>query len=117
MTLHQLLVILRARRRLASRIFGAVLLATIIITALWPRQYEASASVVVDVKADPATGTVNPDQLLTSYLATQVDVASSDRVARLVVKLLKYDQDPETAGVAVERRQRRFHGVGRRKPA
>jgi chain length determinant protein EpsF len=96
MTLHQLLVILRARRRLASRIFGGVLLATIIITALWPPQYEASASVVVDVKADPATGTVNPDQLLTSYLATQVDVASSDRVARLVVKLLKYDQDPET---------------------
>lgn len=95
MTLHQLLVILRARRQLATRIFGGVLLATIIVTALWPRQYEASASVVVDVKADPATGTINPDQLLTSYLATQVDVASSDRVARGVVKLLKYDQDPE----------------------
>lgn len=95
MTLHQLLVILRARRRLATRIFGGVLLATIIITMLWPRQYEASASVVVDVKADPTTGTINPDQLLTSYLATQVDVASSDRVARLVVKILKYDQDPE----------------------
>lgn len=95
MTLHQLLVILRARRQLAMRIFGGVLLATIIATALWPRQYEASASVVVDVKADPATGTINPDQLLTSYLATQVDVASSDRVARGVVKLLKYDQDPE----------------------
>ena len=94
MTLHQLLVILRARRQLATRIFGGVLLATIIVTALWPRQYEASASVVVDVKADPATGTINPDQLLTSYLATQVDVASSDRVARGVVKLLKYDQDP-----------------------
>lgn len=95
MTLHQLLVILRARRRLATRIFGGVLLVTIIITMLWPRQYEATASVVVDVKADPATGAVNPDQLLTSYLATQVDVASSDRVARLVVKILKYDQDPE----------------------
>ena len=95
MTLQQLLVILRARRQLAIRIFGAVLLATIVLTVLWPRQYEASASVVVDVKADPATGTINPDQLLTSYLATQVDVASSDRVARGVVKLLKYDQDPE----------------------
>jgi chain length determinant protein EpsF len=95
MTLQQLLVILSARRQLATRIFGAVLLATIVLTVLWPRQYEASASVVVDVKADPATGTINPDQLLTSYLATQVDVASSDRVARLVVKLLKYDQDPE----------------------
>jgi chain length determinant protein EpsF len=95
MTFHQLLVILRARRQLAIRIFGGVLLGTIVLTFLWPRQYEANASVVVDVKADPATGTINPDQLLTSYLATQVDVASSDRVARLVVKSLKYDQDPE----------------------
>ncbi len=95
MTFHQLLVILRARRRLVACIFGAVLLATVVITVLWPPQYEASASVVVDVKADPATGTINPDQLLNSYLATQVDVASSDRVARLVVRMLKYDQDPE----------------------
>jgi chain length determinant protein EpsF len=95
MTLQQLIIILRARRQLVTRIFGGVLLATIVLTALWPRQYEASASVVVDVKADPATGTINPDQLLTSYLATQVDVASSERVARGVVKLLKYDQNPE----------------------
>jgi chain length determinant protein EpsF len=94
MTLHQLLIILRARRRQALMIFGGVLLLTILITLIWPRQYEANASVVVDVKADPTTGTVNPGQLLTSYVATQVDVASSDRVARLVVKLLKLDQDP-----------------------
>jgi chain length determinant protein EpsF len=95
MTLHQLLIILRARRRQALSIFGGVLLLAILITVIWPRQYEANASVVVDVKADPTTGTVNPGQLLTSYVATQVDVASSDRVARLVVKLLKYDKDPE----------------------
>jgi uncharacterized protein involved in exopolysaccharide biosynthesis len=104
MTFHQLLVILRARRQLAIRIFGGVLLGTIVLTFLWPRQYEANASVVVDVKADPATGTINPDQLLTSYLATQVDVASSDRVARLVVKSLKYDQDPEKQRRAYARR-------------
>jgi chain length determinant protein EpsF len=95
MTLHQFIMILQARRQLAITIFGGVLLATLAVTLFWPRQYEASASVVVDVRADPATGTINPDHLLTSYLATQVDVASSDRVARLAVKLLKYDQDPD----------------------
>ena len=95
MTFHQFLAILRARWRLVATIFGAVLLVTVIATALWPRQYEASASVVVDIKADPTTGTINPDQLLTSYLATQVDIASSDRVARRVVKELKLDTDAE----------------------
>jgi len=93
-TFHQFLGILRARWRLVAIIFGTVLLVTAIATALWPRQYEASASVVVDIKADPTTGTINPDQLLTSYLATQVDIASSDRVARKVVKELKLDADP-----------------------
>jgi chain length determinant protein EpsF len=70
-------------------------LATAIITFLSPKQYQADATVVVDVKADPTTGTINPDQLLTSYLATQVDIAGSDRVARRVVKELKLDADPE----------------------
>ena len=95
MTFRQLVVILRARRRLVGGIFAGVLLATVLVTLVWPRQYEADASVIVDIKADPTTGTVNPDQLLTSYLATQVDIASSDRVARRVVKLLKLDEDPE----------------------
>jgi chain length determinant protein EpsF len=94
-TFRQFLGILRARWRLVAGIFGGVLLATVIITVLVPRQYEADATVVVDVKADPTTGAINPDQLLTSYLATQVDIASSDRVARRVVKELKLDADPE----------------------
>jgi chain length determinant protein EpsF len=70
-------------------------LATAVITFLSPKQYQADATVVVDVKADPTTGTINPDQLLTTYLATQVDIAGSDRVARRVVKELKLDADPE----------------------
>ena len=95
MTFHQFVGILYARWRLVAAIFGSVLLVTGIATILWPRQYEASASVVVDVSADPTTGTVNPEQLLISYLATQVDIASSERVARRVVKELKLDEDPQ----------------------
>lgn len=96
MTFRQLVGILHARWRLVAGIFGAVLLATVLITLLTPRQYEADATLVVDAKADPTTGTVNPDQLLASYLATQVDIASSDRVARRVVRELQLDQDPQT---------------------
>jgi chain length determinant protein EpsF len=94
-TPRQIVGILRARWRLAAKIFGGVFLAAVVITLIWPTRYLASASVVVDIKPDPTTGTVNPDQLLTSYLATQVDIASSDRVARRVVQELKLDQDPE----------------------
>ena len=95
MTYRQFVGILRARSRLVAAIFGGILLLTALGTFFWPRQYEATASVVVDINADPTTGTVNPDQLLTSYLATQVDIASSDRVVRRVVKALKMDTDPE----------------------
>ncbi|MDB6008668.1 MAG: chain length determinant protein EpsF [Gammaproteobacteria bacterium] len=95
MTYRQFVGILRARWRLVAAIFGGILLLTALGTIFWPRAYEATASVVVDINADPTTGTVNPDQLLTSYLATQVDIASSDRVVRRVVKALKLDADPE----------------------
>lgn len=94
MTPRQLVGILRARWRLAAWICGAVFLASVVLTLLWPAEYEASASVIVDIRADPATGAVNPDQLMANYLVTQVDIAGSDRVARLVVQKLKFDQDP-----------------------
>lgn len=95
MTPRQHVGIFRARWRLAASIFGAVLLTTVIVTLLWPVQYQAGASVVVDLKPDPTTGTVSPDQLLASYMVTQVDIASSDRVARSVVHQLQLDQEPE----------------------
>jgi chain length determinant protein EpsF len=49
----------------------------------------------VDAKTDPVAGVVYPSQLLSSYIATQVDIISSERVAKRVVQDLKLDQSPQ----------------------
>jgi chain length determinant protein EpsF len=60
---------------------------------LWlPKQYTASAAVVLDVKSiDPVTGTALQGMMASGYMATQLDIINSDRTARAVVKVLKLD--------------------------
>jgi chain length determinant protein EpsF len=92
MNLGQFLRILGARWRLAFGVFASIVLVTLAGSLISPKQYIATATVVVDAKADPVMGTINPDQLSTSYLSTQVDIASSRVVAVRVVKALKLDE-------------------------
>ena len=89
MTLHQLLIILRAR-------WGVILL-TLLVTvstavglSLWlPKQYTATTSVVIDMRQpDSVTGAMLQSAVGTSYMSTQVDIINSDRVALAVVKRL-----------------------------
>ena len=96
MSLKQFLLILRARWKVALGIFCAIVLAGAIISLLTPKQYTATASVVVDAKADPVAGVVYSAQMLTGYIATQVDIIGSERVAQRVVKNLRLDKVPET---------------------
>jgi chain length determinant protein EpsF len=98
MSLNQILVILRARWRVVFGVFGAVLLFVIALSLVWPRQYTASSSLVVDAKSDPIAGGAGvggvSEQLLASYVNTQSDVIASRRVGQRVVKMLKLDADP-----------------------
>ena len=96
MNLKQFLLILRARWRIAIGIFAFIVIAGLLMSLLMPKQYTATAAVVVDAKADPVEGVVLSAQMLTGYIATQVDIISSERVAQRVVKNLKLDQVPET---------------------
>lgn len=90
MTLDQFLAILRARWRVALLLFAAGLLGAVLISVLLPKRYTATASVVVDVRAnDPIAGTPNAALLAPSYMATQVDIMKSDRVALGVVRAMK----------------------------
>ena len=96
MNLQQFLLILRARYRLALAILLATVGATIIVSKLLPKQYTASTAVVVDVKSpDPIMGIQLSAIALPGYMATQVDIISSERIAQTVVKMLKLDRDPE----------------------
>lgn len=94
MNLHQFLCILRARRVVAALILLAVVALAAGWTLLRPRSYEARASVMVDVRADPVGGSQLAAMLSPTYLATQIDLVKSDRVAQRAVELLPPDEEP-----------------------
>lgn len=95
MTLQQFLLILWARRKVVRNTFLATVLTTLVVSLLLPNQYTTSTSVVIDVKSpDPIAGMVLPGMMAPGYMATQVDIINSDRVAQRVVKLLRMDESP-----------------------
>jgi len=59
MTLHQVLVILRARWLFATYMFFGLIVAVLAVSLIWPKQYLAVASVVVDNKTDPVAAGAN----------------------------------------------------------
>jgi len=94
MSLLQLFSILRARRGLAA----LILLATMGLALAWvmlrPHSYTARAPVLVDVRTDPVGATPLQGMVLPTFVATQIDIVKSDRVAQRAVKLLPVDQSP-----------------------
>src|SRR6202041_1175715 len=98
MSFNQFMVILRARWLIAAGIFVAVFVLIAFASVIWPKQYTATASVVIDSKTDPvaqANGAAAGGELPATYVNTQADIISSIRVAQRVVKTLKLDQQPE----------------------
>ncbi|KVW94972.1 chain length determinant protein EpsF [Thiobacillus denitrificans] len=86
MNILQLLLILKAHKKLIllTLVLSVVLVGA--VSLLLPRSYTATASLVVNVRgADPVTGQAMQSQLVSGYLATQVDVISSQNVALKVV--------------------------------
>ena len=95
MSFQQFILVIRARWRIAFGIFGFIVVAAVAASLILPKQYTATASVVANAKPDPVAGIVYPELLSSGYIATQVDIISSERVAKLVVKTLKLDRSPE----------------------
>lgn len=93
MTFAQFLSILRARKWAALLVFALVVATTVVISLALPKQYLAASSVVIDVKPDPITAMMNPGAALPSFMATQVDIMGSDRVALRVIKDLKLTEN------------------------
>ena len=68
----------------------------LVVSLLLPNKYVASTSLVLDVKSpDPLIGMSSPATVSPSYMATQIDIITSDHVAQSVVKLLKLDEIPQ----------------------
>lgn len=94
MSLLQILQILRAHYRVALGVSITVILVGVVVTLLLPKEYTATASLVVDVKTDPITGMLGIAAGSPGYIATQTDIIQSERVAAKVVSLLHLNQNP-----------------------
>lgn len=94
MTFQQFLLIIRSRYKIVTFILFFTVMTTLVISLLLPKQYTASTSVVIDVKSpDPIAGMVLPGLASPAYMATQIDIINSDRVAERVVKMLRMDEN------------------------
>jgi chain length determinant protein EpsF len=96
MNLSHFLTILRARWVSAAAVFFTIVV--VVMTASWffPKNYTATASVLVDVKSpDPVAGVMMHAMTVPSYMATQADLIQSDRVARRAIDLLGLMQNGE----------------------
>lgn len=95
MTFQQFLLILKARWLVILLTFVAVVGTTVGVSLVMPKKYSASTAVLVDVKTpDPLLGALMPGMMTPGYMATQIDIIQSERVARRVVRTLKIDQNP-----------------------
>ena len=109
MTFQQFLLILWARRKLALAVLGVTFLTTLVVSLVLPREYTATTSLVIDVKSpDPVAGIVMQGMMAPGYMATQMDIINSDRVASRVVKLLGISGNAE----AVEKWREASEGKG-----
>lgn len=108
MDFQQFLIILKARYKVALYILLATVAITLVVSLILPNKYLASTSVVLDVKApDPIAGLVM-GMVSPTYMATQVDIITSERVAQGAAKLLKLDQSSQIGeqwSAATERKE------------
>ena len=94
MTFGQFLSILRARKWVALLVFVLVVASTVAISMLLPKKYTGVASIVVDVKPDPVAAMAYPSMAMPGFMATQVDIMTSDRVTLRVIRDLKLLDSP-----------------------
>lgn len=93
MNLQQLILILKARYKVALFTMIVIVGATLAISLLVSPRYAATTSIVVDLHTpDPLLGTIlaGPN---TSYLPTQVDIINSNRTAQRAIKTLNLDKN------------------------
>jgi chain length determinant protein EpsF len=89
MTFGQFISVLRARWWVALLVLVLTVATTVTVSLLLPKQYLAAASVVVDFKPDPISAVMYGGMASPAFMATQVDIIQSDRVASRVVRNLK----------------------------
>ncbi len=91
---NQYLRIFWARKWVILGLFLLIAIGGIVATVLWPKRYTAEAALIVEMRIDPVLGALAPALAAPSYMATQVEVLRSERVASRAVKILGVERSP-----------------------
>lgn len=94
MTLLQFLSILRARKWIALLVLALTVTTAVVVSLFLPRQYTATTTMVVDLRPDPLSPVIYQAAAMPAFIATQIDVITSDRVVQRVVRALKLAENP-----------------------
>jgi chain length determinant protein EpsF len=100
MSLQLFLSTLRARFGLLALVLATTVLAAIVVSVLLPKSYKATVSLVVDAKEEQSLRSalqplLEPRERM-SYMQTQLDILTSEKVARKVVRALKLAANPRS---------------------
>ncbi len=96
MNLTQFLSILKARWWVALTVFVLTVGTAVVLTLLAPKQYTAIATLVVDQsRPDPVAAATYQGNPSPAFMATQVDILKSDRIAQRVLSTLRLADDPK----------------------
>ena len=96
MTLTQFFIVLRARWSLGASIWLGTLALVLAFSLLSTPQYTSTAAVVVDSRGGNIAGVVTANgDTQTGYMATQVDVAQSERVILRAVRAMRLNDSAE----------------------
>ncbi len=96
MNLTQLLLVLKARKKIILSTLVLTVIGAILSSLLLSKGYTATAEVVIDSPSmDLVTGTRLTTQTMPAYIATQVDIIGSHSVATRVVDNLGLANDPK----------------------
>jgi polysaccharide biosynthesis transport protein len=94
MTPKQVLAILAARWPWALAVLLLCVAGTAIVSTTMLKRYTAYASVMLDARSpDQVTGGAPSSSLPSGYLATQIELITSERVGRAVIRALNLDND------------------------
>ena len=95
MTLGQLMIIMRARWKAALLVLLLTVGGAVGISLMLPKQYTATTTLLIDqYRPDVGGAAVYAGSPSPVFMATQVDVLKSERVALQVVKALKLAENP-----------------------
>src|SRR5687768_7993574 len=95
MNIQQFLLALRGRLGVFLALLGATVAAAVLVTLLMPKTYQAVASILVDTRDEQSlSGTVASGRERVGWMQTQIDILSSERVARKAVEDMKLAENP-----------------------